>query len=160
MGMPGLGALGVTFDSVVAMDSPDSRTPGSFHWASTLWHELSHVYVLNMTKSRVPRWFTEGLAVYEETAASPDWGDRLDPEAIEPSRQKAAADCRDRPWFHSSHVSGAGDRFVFSGGEDLQFYRSEVGLRQAARDDSRLRGAEIDSRSDRAGIQDEARGIR
>ncbi len=88
MGMPGLGALGVTFDSVVAMDSPDSRKPGSFHWASTMWHELSHVYVLNMTKSRVPRWFTEGLAVYEETAASPDWGDRLDPDAIEAIKMK------------------------------------------------------------------------
>jgi Tfp pilus assembly protein PilF len=88
MGMPGLGALGVTFDSVVAMDSPNSRKPGSFHWASTLWHELSHVYVLNMTKSRVPRWFTEGLAVYEETAASPDWGDRLDPDAIEAIKAK------------------------------------------------------------------------
>jgi Flp pilus assembly protein TadD len=82
MGMPGLGALGVTFDSVIAMDSPNSRKPGTFHWASTMWHELSHVYVLNMTHSRVPRWFTEGLAVYEETAASPDWGDRLDPDAI------------------------------------------------------------------------------
>jgi tetratricopeptide (TPR) repeat protein len=88
MGMPGLGALGVTFDSVIAMDSPDSRKPGTFHWDSTLWHELSHVYVLNMTKSRVPRWFTEGLAVYEETAASPDWGDRLDPDAIEAIRTK------------------------------------------------------------------------
>ena len=88
MGMPGLGALGVTFDSVIAMDSPNSRKPGTFHWDSTLWHELSHVYVLNMTKSRVPRWFTEGLAVYEETAASPDWGDRLDPDAIEAIRTK------------------------------------------------------------------------
>ncbi len=88
MGMPGLGALGVTFDSVIAMDSPNSRKPGTFHWDSTLWHELSHVYVLNMTKSRVPRWFTEGLAVYEETAASPDWGDRLDPEAIDAIRTK------------------------------------------------------------------------
>jgi tetratricopeptide (TPR) repeat protein len=88
MGMPGLGALGVTFDSVIAMDSPNSRKPGTFHWDSTLWHELSHVYVLNMTKSRVPRWFTEGLAVYEETAASPDWGDRLDPDAIEAIKTK------------------------------------------------------------------------
>jgi tetratricopeptide (TPR) repeat protein len=81
-GVPGLGALGVTFGTVVAMDSPSGRTPGSFHWASTMWHELSHVYVLTATKHRVPRWFTEGLAVYEETAVAPDWGDRLDPEAI------------------------------------------------------------------------------
>lgn len=82
MGMPGLGALGVTFGYVVAMDSPSARKPGSFHWASTMWHELSHVYVLSMTGHRVPRWFTEGLAVYEESAVAPDWGDRLDPESI------------------------------------------------------------------------------
>lgn len=88
MGMPGLGALGVTFGTVVAMDSPSGRPPGQFHWASTLWHELSHVYVLTATKHRVPRWFTEGLAVYEETATEPDWGDRLDPEAINAIKTK------------------------------------------------------------------------
>jgi tetratricopeptide (TPR) repeat protein len=82
LGMPGLGALGVTFGYVVAMDSPSARKPGQWHWASTMWHELSHVYALEMTNHRVPRWFTEGLAVYEETAASPDWGDRLDPGTI------------------------------------------------------------------------------
>jgi tetratricopeptide (TPR) repeat protein len=82
LGMPGLGALGVTFGTVVAMDSPSGRPPGSFHWASTLWHELSHVFVLTATNHRVPRWFTEGMAVHEETAASKDWGDRLDPVVI------------------------------------------------------------------------------
>jgi cellulose synthase operon protein C len=81
--MPGIGGiLGVTFGYDVAMDSPSGRKPGQWHWASTMWHELSHVYVLEMTNHRVPRWFTEGLAVYEETAASPDWGDRLDHESI------------------------------------------------------------------------------
>ncbi len=83
MGMPGLGILGVTFGNVVAMDSPSGRKPGDFHWASTLWHELSHVYVLTATNHRVPRWFTEGMAVHEETAASPEWGDRVSPEVIQ-----------------------------------------------------------------------------
>ncbi len=78
IGIPGLGALGVTFGSIIAMDSPSGRPPGSFHWASTLWHEMSHVYSLTATKHRTTRWFTEGMAVYEETAASPDWGDRVD----------------------------------------------------------------------------------
>ncbi|MGA2266839.1 MAG: tetratricopeptide repeat protein [Bryobacteraceae bacterium] len=87
LGMPGLGALGVTFTSAtygsfIAMDSPSGRTPGRFHWASTLWHEMSHVFTLTITNSRVPRWFTEGLAVHEETAASPEWGDRLAPPII------------------------------------------------------------------------------
>lgn len=88
MGLPGLGALGVTFGNVVAMDSPSGRKPGSFHWASTLWHELSHVYALAATKHRVPRWFTEGLAVHEETAVDPEWGDRLDPGAIRAMKDK------------------------------------------------------------------------
>jgi len=83
LGMPGLGALGVTFGYVIAMDSPSGRPPGSFHWASTLRHEMSHVFTLTMTGSRVPRWFTEGIAVHEETAASPEWGDRLGPDEIE-----------------------------------------------------------------------------
>jgi tetratricopeptide (TPR) repeat protein len=88
LGMPGLGALGVTFGTVVAMDSPSGRAPGTFHWASTLWHELSHVYVLTATNHRVPRWFTEGMAVHEETATSKDWGDRLDPTVIGAIRDK------------------------------------------------------------------------
>ena len=82
LGMPGLGALGVTFGYSVAMDSPSGRKPGEFHWASTMWHELSHVFTLTMTNHRVPRWFTEGLAVHEETAVSPEWGDRLGPDEI------------------------------------------------------------------------------
>src|ERR1041385_7607484 len=88
LGMPGLGALGVTFGYIVAMDSPSGRKPGSFHWASTLWHEMSHVYVLAATKHRVPRWFTEGMAVHEETAASPEWGDRLDPMVLRAIKDK------------------------------------------------------------------------
>ncbi|MGO9256900.1 MAG: tetratricopeptide repeat protein [Bryobacteraceae bacterium] len=84
LGMPGLGALGVTFGYSIAMDSPssDQRPPGSFHWASTLWHEMSHVFTLSMTNSKVPRWFTEGVAVHEETAVNPEWGDRLTPDII------------------------------------------------------------------------------
>ena len=73
---------------LVAMDSPSGRTPGSFHWATTLWHEMSHVFTLTVTGHRVPRWFTEGLAVHEETAASPDWGDRLGPDVIAAIKDK------------------------------------------------------------------------
>ncbi len=88
LGMPGLGALGVTFGYVVAMDSPSGRRPGEFHWASTLWHEMSHVYVLTATNFHVPRWFTEGVAVHEETASAPDWGDRMTPGVIKALQEK------------------------------------------------------------------------
>jgi tetratricopeptide (TPR) repeat protein len=108
MGMPGLGALGVTFNQYVAMDSPSARKPGQFHWDSTMWHELSHVYVLAMTGSRVPRWFTEGLAVFEETGnGHPDWGDRLDPEAINAIKTKKLLPIAelDRGFIHPSYPS-------------------------------------------------------
>lgn len=82
MGMPGLGALGVTFGLSVAMDSPSGRAPGTFHWASTLRHEMSHIYTLSLTGHRIPRWMTEGIAVHEETAASPEWGDRVTPDVL------------------------------------------------------------------------------
>jgi len=88
MGMPGLGALGVTFGEVLAMDSPSARKPGEFNWASTLWHEMNHVFILTATNHRVPRWFTEGLAVHEETQASPEWGDRVTPEILLAVREK------------------------------------------------------------------------
>jgi tetratricopeptide (TPR) repeat protein len=88
MGLPGLGALGVTFGYTIAMDSPSGRPPGQFHWASTLWHEMSHVFTLTATNHRVPRWFTEGMAVHEETAVSPDWGDRLSPDVIAAIKNK------------------------------------------------------------------------
>ena len=88
LGMPGLGALGVTFGSVVAMDSPSARKPGEFHWASTLRHEMSHVFILTATHHRVPRWFTEGLAVHEETQSSPEWGDPLTPDIVVALRDK------------------------------------------------------------------------
>jgi tetratricopeptide (TPR) repeat protein len=89
LGLPGQGGLlGVTFGTVVAMDSPSARPPGDFNWASTMWHELSHVYVLTATHHLVPRWFTEGLAVHEEGAASADWGDRMTPEIVGALQQK------------------------------------------------------------------------
>ena len=90
IGLPGIGGiLGVTFDNIVAMDGPSARdkTEG-YHWASVMWHELSHVYVLNMTNERVPRWFTEGVSVHEETATSNDWGDRLSPNIALALKQK------------------------------------------------------------------------
>jgi tetratricopeptide (TPR) repeat protein len=79
VGLSGLGALGVSFGRVVAMDSPAARRVGEFNWASTLWHELGHVFTLGATAGRVPRWLSEGLSVYEERRARPSWGDDPSP---------------------------------------------------------------------------------
>lgn len=74
LGIPGLGALGVSFGSTLVMDSPSARDAGEFNWLSTLWHEVAHAFHLAMTGHEVPRWFTEGLAVREQRVARPDWG--------------------------------------------------------------------------------------
>lgn len=83
MGLPAqVGLLGVTFGTVVAIQSPSSRPQGDYNWADTMWHELSHVYVVTATHHLVPRWFTEGLAVHEEHSASPAWGNRFTPDIV------------------------------------------------------------------------------
>ena len=75
MGLPGMiGALGVCFGQVVVFDSPKARPPGEFSWQETLWHELTHVITLQMSNNRIPRWLTEGISVWEEAQARPDWG--------------------------------------------------------------------------------------
>jgi tetratricopeptide (TPR) repeat protein len=107
MGMPGLGALGVTFGRVVAMDSPSGRKPGDFNWGATLWHEMSHVFILSATNGRVPRWFTEGLAVHEEGERSAEWGNRVTPDVLLAIRNKKllpVADL-DRGFVHPEYPS-------------------------------------------------------
>jgi tetratricopeptide (TPR) repeat protein len=79
LGLPGLiGALGACFGRVVTLDSPKARPPNTFSWQSTLWHELAHVITLQMSRQRVPRWLTEGISVYEEGRARPEWGREME----------------------------------------------------------------------------------
>ena len=82
MGLPGIGALGVSFGNVLAMDSPFGREVGEFNWGSTFWHELAHAFTLGSSDHRVPRWFSEGLSVFEERRARPGWGARVTPDFL------------------------------------------------------------------------------
>jgi tetratricopeptide (TPR) repeat protein len=74
VGLTGMGALGVSFGRVLAMDSPAARERGSFNWGSTLWHEIAHTFTLGVTDHRIPRWLSEGLSVLEERRARSGWG--------------------------------------------------------------------------------------
>ena len=80
--LPGIGLLGVTFGYVVAMDSPSGRAAGDFHWGSTMWHELAHVFTLEATDHRVPRWLSEGISVFEEWRTGPTPGVSVPPDTI------------------------------------------------------------------------------
>ncbi|HEY1586109.1 MAG TPA: hypothetical protein VGH63_10520, partial [Polyangia bacterium] len=77
VGLPGLEALGVTFGKVVTGMSPAG---GRFNWGLMLWHEVAHIFSIQMSRARVPRWFTEGLSEYETVRLDPTWGRRTHAE--------------------------------------------------------------------------------
>ncbi len=76
-GLPNIGIQGVCFGRVVAAMSPKSEP---FNWGNVVWHELGHVFAIQLSKSHVPRWFTEGLSEYETIARRPEWRRDLDPQ--------------------------------------------------------------------------------
>ncbi len=76
-GLPNIGIQGVCFGHVVAAMSPNSEP---FNWGNVVWHELAHVFAIQLSKNHVPRWFTEGLSEYETMIRRPEWQRELDPE--------------------------------------------------------------------------------
>ncbi len=70
IGLRSLGALGVCFGHVVTAMAPSS---GNLNWGMVMWHELSHVFAIQLSDYRVPRWYTEGLSEYETIRARPEW---------------------------------------------------------------------------------------
>ena len=82
-GLPETAIQGVCFGHTLASMSPQKE---SFNLGMTLWHELSHVFHIQLSESHVPRWFTEGLAEYETTLARPEWAREQDPELYEMRR--------------------------------------------------------------------------
>ncbi|HXK19193.1 MAG TPA: tetratricopeptide repeat protein, partial [Polyangiaceae bacterium] len=82
-GLPQIAIQGVCFGKTLAAMSPANE---SFNLGMTLWHELSHVFHIQMSRARVPRWFTEGLAEYETIIARPEWVRENDQELFEAMR--------------------------------------------------------------------------
>ncbi len=72
-GVPHIGLLGVSFGDVLAVNTPEARGDTPYNWARTLWHEIAHTMAIGTSDFRVPRWLTEGLSVYEEQRAHPEW---------------------------------------------------------------------------------------
>jgi tetratricopeptide (TPR) repeat protein len=85
-GLPNIGIEGVCFGHVVAAMSPNSD---AFNWGNVLWHELAHVFAIQLSKNHVPRWFTEGLSEYETMIRRPEWQRELDPELFVALRRNA-----------------------------------------------------------------------
>jgi tetratricopeptide (TPR) repeat protein len=100
-GLPNIGIQGVCFGHVLAAMSPKSEP---FNWGNVVWHELGHVFAIQLSKNHVPRWFTEGLSEYETIARRPEWQRELDPElylAIMAGRLPSAVDMN-RAFTHAT----------------------------------------------------------
>jgi tetratricopeptide (TPR) repeat protein len=70
VGLPTIGVAGVCFGRVITSQSPTNH---AFNWGLVLAHELAHVFAIELSRSRVPRWFTEGLSEVETMHARPEW---------------------------------------------------------------------------------------
>ena len=70
-GLPGIGADGACFGKFITLVDAkvwQAKSVPQFNWAIVAEHELMHVFSLQATGYRIPRWLTEGLSVYEESA--------------------------------------------------------------------------------------------
>jgi tetratricopeptide (TPR) repeat protein len=63
-----IGTVGASTGRIIALVSPrkGEMTMGPFNWTQVLRHEFTHTVTLAATDNRIPHWFTEGLAVWEE----------------------------------------------------------------------------------------------
>jgi tetratricopeptide (TPR) repeat protein len=82
-GLPETAIQGVCFGKTLASLTPHNE---SFNLAMTLWHELAHVFHIQLSDSHVPRWFTEGLAEYETIVERPEWRREHDPDLFRAER--------------------------------------------------------------------------
>ncbi len=71
--------FGRTVVALLPIDEPSNL-------GMTLWHELSHVFHLQLSRHRVPRWFAEGLAEYETRQRRSEWSRERDLAVFEADR--------------------------------------------------------------------------
>ncbi len=68
-GVPWNGPVGACLGRLIVLDSP--ATVRSTNWRKIVQHELAHAYHLAAASGRLPNWFTEGLASFQEGSTRP-----------------------------------------------------------------------------------------
>jgi tetratricopeptide (TPR) repeat protein len=102
-GLPQTAILGVCFGKTLAALTPKSEP---FNLGMTLWHELAHVFHIQMSESHVPRWLTEGMAEYETLVERPEWRRHQDPDLFIADRmgRLPAVGGMNRAFSHAEHM--------------------------------------------------------
>lgn len=67
-GMPDIWTIGASTGDIIAITPPrDGKGQhGAFDWLRVIRHEFVHTITLDQTGNRIPHWFTEGAAVWQE----------------------------------------------------------------------------------------------
>jgi Tfp pilus assembly protein PilF len=102
-GLPQTAILGVCFGKTLASLTPKSEP---FNLGMTLWHELAHVFHIQMSESHVPRWLTEGLAEYETLVERPEWRRYQDADLFGAERlgRLPAVGAMNQAFSHAEHM--------------------------------------------------------
>ena len=131
VGITGLPALGACFGQLITLDSPSARPPGSYNWASTLRHELDHVWQLQISNGQIPRWLAEGSSVYEEKRTRPEWERHMEDQLFMHYHMDDIPSVRKfNEWFRD------GSKILFAyylGNVMLEYIDKELGGLSAAR---------------------------
>lgn len=69
-GLPRIHTIAASTGPVIAMEAPREGAGhlGTYDWVRVLRHEYTHTVTLARTRNRIPHWFTEAAAVYQERA--------------------------------------------------------------------------------------------
>lgn len=127
-GLPHIGIAGVCFGRKLATVSP---TGAPANLGMTLWHELGHVFHIGLSKSRVPRFLTEGLAEWETAHLGRGWSRELDPalyEAIEQGRLPKLAEMN-RAFTHAERMEDVAVAY-YASGRMAEFLVEKYGIDQ------------------------------
>lgn len=70
-GMPDIWTIAASTGDVISLTPPRSgpNQRGPFDWANVIRHEYVHTVTLSKTRNRLPHWFTEACAVWQEYVA-------------------------------------------------------------------------------------------
>jgi tetratricopeptide (TPR) repeat protein len=122
-GLPNVGIQGVCFGRVVASMTPRGEP---FNFGNVLWHELGHVFAIELSKSHVPRWFTEGLSEYETIARRPEWRREQDLELALALRKNSLPSAVDMNRAFTHAKTGADVTVAYYASSQLLVYTVET----------------------------------
>ena len=142
-GLPNIGIQGVCFGKTLAAMSPRAEP---FNWGNVLWHELGHVFAIQLSKSHVPRWFTEGLANTRPSFAGPSGSAKKILRSSARSRRAHSLDRAIQPGLHPRRRRARRDDRLLRRESGAAVPRRKVRHGQDHRDAPRVGRGQADTR--------------